>query len=113
MGIENENPRALHCSDNALSLVQRDSAMRDPVIVKDPGGKLEEVADMVCSTNQPVTIETQGGNAARMIPVPKPIGFRKGVPNYRPEDMPFLFLDYPYWFENNKEVKSLGPVILQ
>ena len=73
--------------------------MNTPMIVGQPRGKLKEVVDKVSRTNQPVTVRTKSGQAVKVIPVPKPIGHRKGVPIYRAEDIQYLYLDHPYWFE--------------
>ncbi|MGD0092056.1 MAG: hypothetical protein ABSE73_19255 [Planctomycetota bacterium] len=73
--------------------------MNAPILVDQPRGKLKEVVDMVSKTNEPVTVSTRDGNAVKVIPVPKPIGYRKGVPIYRAADIQYLYLDHPYWFE--------------
>jgi hypothetical protein len=73
--------------------------MNAPMFVDQPRGKLKEVVDKVSKTNEPVTVSTKDGNAVKVIPVPKPIGYRKGVPIYRAEDIQYLYLDHPYWFE--------------
>ncbi|MCY3020683.1 MAG: hypothetical protein NTW87_16825 [Planctomycetota bacterium] len=72
--------------------------MSAPMIVDQPRGKFKEVVDKVCRTNKPVTVKTKGGKAVKVIPVPTPIGYRKGVPVYRAEDIQYLYLDHPYWF---------------
>ena len=64
-----------------------------------PSGKLDEVAQMVCSSNSPMTIKTKSGDEVRIIPVPKPIRFLKGKPVYRLEDTQYLYLDYPWLLE--------------
>ncbi|HYG75333.1 MAG TPA: hypothetical protein VEK08_10055 [Planctomycetota bacterium] len=61
--------------------------------------QMEEIVDRVCKSNKPVTVEKANGDAVTVIPVPKPIGYRKGVPIYRTEDLQFLYLDYPHLFE--------------
>jgi hypothetical protein len=62
-------------------------------------GALADLVDKVHAANQPVTLEKSDGSAVKVIPVPKPIGFRKGVPIYRDEDLQYLYLDYPHLFE--------------
>lgn len=68
-------------------------------LIDNPDEKVQEVVEMVCHQNEPVTIRTKGGDEVRVIPVPKPIGHRKGIPIYREEDIQYLSLDHPYWFE--------------
>jgi hypothetical protein len=67
--------------------------------LENPDERLQEVADRVCDTNSPVTVRTAKGNAVRIVPVPKPIGYRRGVPIYRDEDIQFLYPDHSYWFD--------------
>ena len=62
-------------------------------------GKLDEVAHEVCTSNSAMTIKTKYGDEVKIIPVPKPIRFRKGKPVYRIEDTQFLYLDYPWLLE--------------
>lgn len=73
--------------------------MNAPILVDQPCGILKEVVDTVSKTNEPVTVPTKDGKAVKVIPVPKPIGYRKGVPIYRAEDIQYLYHDHPYWFE--------------
>ena len=69
------------------------------ITIRELGGELEQVANMVADRNEPVKITTSNGTEVRIIPIPKPIGFRRGVPIYRDEDLQYLYLDHPYWFE--------------
>jgi hypothetical protein len=69
------------------------------IVVADNQGQLTAIVDQVCRTHEPVTVAKPNGDEVKVIPVPKPIGYRKGVPIYRTEDLQFLYLDYPHLFE--------------
>lgn len=51
---------------------------------------LTAIVDKVCSTHKPVILTNSKGDVAKIVPVPKPIGSRRGRLIYRLEDMQFL-----------------------
>ncbi len=71
----------------------------EKITITENHSQLEDIVDRICRTNEPVTVSKANGDEVKVIPVPKPIGFRKGVPIYRTEDLQFLYLDYPHLFE--------------
>ncbi|MEK7856578.1 MAG: hypothetical protein AAB288_10850 [Acidobacteriota bacterium] len=72
--------------------------MSEPETV-DPNTKIADIAEKVSRNGTPLTVRTASGKAVKVIPVPEPIGYRKGVPIYKAEDIQYLYLDNPYWFE--------------
>jgi hypothetical protein len=73
--------------------------MNKPHVISDPNEKLEDVVNLVCDSNEPVTVSTASGKEVRVIPVPKPIRMWKGKPVYRGEDAKYLYLDHPWLLE--------------
>jgi hypothetical protein len=65
-------------------------------VLKDSTGKFNEVVDLVCESNAPVTIQTADGREVKVIPVPKPIRMVKGRPVYALDDAKYLYLDCPW-----------------
>ena len=71
----------------------------ETVHIEEPGPQLGPLIDKVCKSNTPVTVSMATGNSVKIIPVPKPVGYRKGRPIYKDDDLQFLFLEYPFLFE--------------
>jgi hypothetical protein len=67
--------------------------------VRDPNGELNQIIEKVSESNTPINVRNVNGNEVKVIPVPKPIGYRGKIPIYRPEDLKYLYLDHPYWFD--------------
>ena len=73
--------------------------MSKTILINDSRSQLGKVVNLVVRKRKPVTVKTKKGNAVKVIPVPKPVGYRKGVPIYRDTDLQYLYLDYPHLFE--------------
>ena len=71
----------------------------EKILVAENESQLADIVEKVCRTHEPVTVAKPSGEEVRVIPVPKPIGYRKGVPIYRTEDLQFLAHEYPFFFD--------------
>jgi len=71
----------------------------DPKTVNESESTLHSVVEMVCNSNEPVTVRKPNGDAVKVIPVPKPIRMWKGRPVYKLEDAKYLYLECPWLLE--------------
>ena len=60
------------------------------ISVIEAGKKLAAVVDKIVLTHEPVVITNEQGDAAKIIPIPKPIKVVNGRPVYKLEDIQYL-----------------------
>ena len=60
------------------------------ISVTEAGQKLAAVVERIVLTHEPVVITNEQGDAAKIIPIPKPIKVVNGRPVYKLEDMQYL-----------------------
>jgi prevent-host-death family protein len=71
----------------------------EKITVQKATESFSEIFEQVSAKHEPIEVTSPSGESVKIIPVPKPVRFWKGKPVYRPEDVQFLYPDYPFLLE--------------